>query len=255
MYCENCGNKLKGIEKFCGVCGTSVKVEEVSIEEDKEPISVVDEENDGFIAQNEIQKVENNQRVIDRRDVYSITTPALLVEEINKADDTLVQIEPYEADVYECQKRLNTIKNIGTLMRVVIGVAGFCFAANAGNAGGAIFTVALVAFVLVPILYKKSKSDPINQKLDHDRYCINTILNDTQSCIPTKFIYADGINYMKELIASGRANNLSEAIDKLEAQEHRWDIEAKNAEIIKQQEKQTRELREIKWSTWMNLWK
>lgn len=256
MFCENCGKKLLGIEKFCGACGAPVEqMESVQVNEILQPVDLSTEKVDNQQIAS-VRAASDEIHTTERRNVYSIVTPSLLIEEIEKADDTLVQMEPYEADIYDCQKQLGSIKTMGTIIRGILIFLAIIFAVAGYNDVASLMSiVCAIAAIVVPSMYKKNASKPINERINQDSCYMNDILSRTESCIPTRYIYANGINYMKELIGSGRANTLAEAIDKLEEQEHRWGIEAQNNEIIRQQQEQSNELRSIKWATWANYWR
>lgn len=240
MFCKNCGNELKGIEMFCPTCGTPVQVEE----------------KEKAISLTETTAVEEstNFGTSVRRDVYSIVTPALVMDEVEKADATVVEYTPYETDIYECQKKLASVKSLGTWMRVGIVVLSF-FMLNAGEVGAMLFIVGLIAAVFAPIAYKRSASEPLNEKIAADNAAIAEIIGRTETCIPARFIYANAVNYIRELIAAGRAKTLADAIDRLEEQEHRWEVEAQNNQMILEQKEQSARLRSIEVASWGNFWR
>lgn len=231
MYCEKCGNKLIGIEKYCGNCGSA--------------ITLVNEQNQSDISS-------FNNVIPERNDIFSIVTPSLLNDEINKAIDTLIKIEPYETDINKCQLQLNSIHKMGTFIRVLLFIFGILLTSVSGIYGVVTFFVSLIFVILAPIKYKNDSSDPVYKKIKQDNQQIEFYLSSTASCIPIKFIYPNAIYYMKDLVEMGRATNMSDAIDKLEEQEHRWEIEEKQNQLLDEQKRQTQELRSIQIATWMS---
>lgn len=240
MLCKNCGNELLGNEKFCPTCGTPVQ-----LEEREQAISLTDTTT--------VEEPTNFGTSV-RRDVYSVVTPVLVMEEVDKADATVVEYTPYEEDIYECQRKLASIKSLGTWMRVGIVILSF-FMLSAGETGGMLFIVGIMAAVFAPMAYKRSASEPVNEKISADNAAIQEILARSESCIPARYIYANAVNYIRELIAAGRAKTLADAIDRLEEQEHRWEVEAQNNQMILEQKEQSARLRSIEVASWGNFWK
>lgn len=241
MLCKNCGNELLGNEKFCPTCGTPVQLDE----------------REQAISLSETTTVEEptNFDAAVRRDVYSVVTPALVMEEVDKADATVVEYTPYEEDIVKCQGKLVRINNVGTFLGVLAGIASaWLFGSLHILNFWTIILVVLIGFMAAEG-YKKKFSSPVNEKISADNAAIQEILARSESCIPARYIYANAVNYIRELIAAGRAKTLADAIDRLEEQEHRWEVEAQNNQMILEQKEQSARLRSIEVASWGNFWK
>lgn len=78
---------------------------------------------------------------------------------------------------------------------------------------------------------------------------ISDIFDRSLSIIPTKYIYKDALWYLKEMISTGRVDNLNMALDKLDEQEHRWKVEDQNEQILSNQAYQNEKLGSIEVSS------
>lgn len=77
--------------------------------------------------------------------------------------------------------------------------------------------------------------------------------NDTAlSFLPDDYWYPLATAYLVKAIASGRVTTLGEALDRFDAQLHRWRVEEANAELLSQQQAQTAHLRSIRTSSKVN---
>lgn len=67
--------------------------------------------------------------------------------------------------------------------------------------------------------------------------------------LPVDYWYPLATEYLVNMVKSGRASTLGEAIDRFDEQLHRWKIEESNAQMLAMQQQQTAHLASIKTSS------
>lgn len=72
------------------------------------------------------------------------------------------------------------------------------------------------------------------------------------SFLPDDYWYPMATNYLVKAIASRRVQTLGEALDRFDAQLHRWKVEEANANLLAQQQAQTAHLKSISTSSKVN---
>lgn len=70
--------------------------------------------------------------------------------------------------------------------------------------------------------------------------------------LPVDYWYPMATEYLVGVVKSGRVQSLGDALDRFDAQLHRWKIEEANAQLVAQQEQQTAYLSSIKTSSKIN---
>ena len=72
------------------------------------------------------------------------------------------------------------------------------------------------------------------------------------SFLPDDYWYPMATSYLVKAIASKRVETLGDALDRFDAQLHRWKVEEANAAILAQQQAQTEHLKSIRTSSKVN---
>lgn len=106
--------------------------------------------------------------------------------------------------------------------------------------------------------YRKEKTSLESEIRSHrvsiqaERTQARKILDDNYqalSFLPDDYWYPMATNYLVKAIASRRVQSLGEALDRFDAQLHRWKVEEANANLLAQQQLQTDHLRSIRVSS------
>lgn len=92
MNCSNCGNKLKGNENFCRICGTPVKKEEEFKEEKVELTDNIDVSKIKVASENNISGEDTMD--VDITDKNTNKELSAMIEITNKEDDSIELIKP-----------------------------------------------------------------------------------------------------------------------------------------------------------------
>lgn len=130
---------------------------------------------------------------------------------------------------------------------------------------GSLATAGLLCFLIIvlPIWvgtrgYKKEKSsvqaaiDGLRTAIQNEQAAARQVFEDNAdklSFLPADYRYPLAIEYMTKLIQTGRAQTLGDALDRFEAQLHRWKLETNSAQMITLQQQQTAYLASIKTSS------
>ena len=129
-------------------------------------------------------------------------------------------------------------------------------------AGFAVITIlSPIAAIIVAIIMRKPKYGPqphlekaeecekkSKEKFDAANMVVQNHLNEL-SLIPQKYWYPMATNFLVEVIQTGRATTLPVALDKLEEQIHRWNMEHSMQQQVALQIAQTEALRKIEINT------
>lgn len=109
--------------------------------------------------------------------------------------------------------------------------------------------------------YKKEKSSleaqisSIQGKAQEERDAAQQIFEanyEALSFLPDDYWYPMATSYLVKAIASKRVDNLGDALDRFDAQLHRWKVEEANANLLAQQQAQTAHLKSISTSSKVN---
>mgnify|MGYP006874680889 CR=1 FL=1 len=95
-------------------------------------------------------------------------------------------------------------------------------------------------------LYKKAQKErDAAQQIFEENY-------EVLSFLPDDYWYPMATSYLVKAIASKRVETLGDALDRFDAQLHRWKVEEANAAILAQQQAQTEHLKSIRTSSKVN---
>ena len=95
-------------------------------------------------------------------------------------------------------------------------------------------------------LYKKAQKErDAAQQIFEENY-------EVLSFLPDDYWYPLATSYLVKAIASKRVETLGDALDRFDAQLHRWKVEEANAAILAQQQAQTEHLKSIRTSSKVN---
>ena len=134
---------------------------------------------------------------------------------------------------------------VGLVIREILKIIPFLemFASRLGPLG--FFAAGAVVVFICYTLFKKEKGKYDAQiaelqrkmKAEEDagsRYLCEHLQE--YNFIPTDYWYPLAINYLYDVVKSGRATTLPEAMDRYEEQMHRWKVEGTNQQILAQQQ-------------------
>lgn len=197
-----------------------------------------------------------------------------LINQVAQADAIIKQASAWaeEADSFRslAQKELDEIqtkKKSRLMMRIasplvamhiaviIVGIVsellGFSFKSSLANTLLALTViVALVVIWSIPCRIKQHQQNAeaytqqANQKDDGVNMLLNQYAN-TIAVIPCKYWYPIATSYIFEVLQTGRATTMPMALDKLEEQLHRWNMEAAMQEALAYQITQTQILRNV----------
>ena len=174
-----------------------------------------------------------------------------------------------EAKISKARKRKTIYKIVAivALITILPSIISSPLVALLGNAGGLIaMPLTLAAGVL---LYKMIISPTVEAKAKKAEKEYQASVNraseaeeegrrifsenaDALSVVPEDYRYPMATNYLYKVIQGERAESMSQALQMYDEQLHRWRIEEANAEMIAQQQAQTRALKGIRKSSAIN---
>lgn len=176
------------------------------------------------------------------RKISEVTTQEEILEEVQKARVSLNEAAPEMRQLVEAEKEFTNYRGgiiaLGLLLMFVgLVMAQLIFLAIilpymllVGLAGFAICIYGIVYLCTAP---KKKVTKIVNQCNEiKDR--IKAVYAKTDSCIPTKYFFTEGLDYIETLSNTGRVNTLSEALDKTDTQMNQWVLEGKYYDIVNQ---------------------
>jgi len=139
---------------------------------------------------------------------------------------------------------LNGIPAIGGILKALLSLAGIGAGVYIGMNG-----------------FKKEKASveaqirSIQGKAQEERNAAQQIFEanyEALSFLPDDYWYPMATSYLVKAIASKRVDNLGDALDRFDAQLHRWKVEEANANLLAQQQAQTAHLKSISTSSKVN---
>ena len=126
----------------------------------------------------------------------------------------------------------------------------------------AISLVSIAAGVFIGINGYKNEKTSLQAKISsiqhtaqQERDAANQIFEanyEALSFLPDDYWYPLATTYLIKAIASGRVHSLGEALDRFDAQLHRWKVEEANNNLLVQQQAQTAHLKSIRTSSKVN---
>lgn len=114
--------------------------------------------------------------------------------------------------------------------------------------------VIFVGLWLIPFGVKKhiKKAEEYEKRAQKDFNAANMLIRRYANClsiIPQRYWYPMATNFLVEVFQTGRANTIPMALDKLEEQIHRWNMEYAMRQTLANQIMQTESLRRIEIGT------
>lgn len=136
---------------------------------------------------------------------------------------------------------LQGIPAVGMVLSALVSLAGLTAAVYLGMNGFRREQAALAAKISA-VQRKAQEERNLGQQVFADHY-------EALAFLPDDYWYPMATSYLVKAVNSRRVTNLGEALDRFDAQRHRWQVEEANAHLVAQQQAQTAHLRSISTSS------
>jgi len=226
MYCNSCGNFLEDNAKFCSKCGAEVTTE-------------------GFINMSQVQEKADNSKLI--KDL-SVALP--IYEHLSGLYDEIFELQYKQNKKWKFLFVIVLYVLATSLVTSVFTIIGDIIALVIPSilnmtVGMIIVISSYILGVFVVMYIKKLKYNYYQKKIDviesemqaylkqHDCPELYSLPERYRNYVAGKFIY--------EVLTSGRADSLKEAMNLYEQQVHIWDLEAKQQKIESELDRQRRQ--------------
>lgn len=180
-----------------------------------------------------------------------------LLQALINADRICKQANPYFEKRDEIQGKI-AVKNRRFNTALKCGFLVFLFACLVFSSApfGMLLPIATTAAYILLIKSTHSKKVAVlekqAQKAEDAGMKIFRDHEQELAFLPEDYWFPLATGYLIKVVKSGRVNSLNEALDMLDAQLHRWNVEAANDEILAQQQEQTAHLKSIRRSNKVN---
>lgn len=215
MYCTKCGKNLIEEMKYCPYCGNPV--ENIS----NRNSSATSSEN--IAATNSFLNLEEN---------------IILLENINVALPIYYSIAEIQSKIAEQEKKKMDATRI-TGFKLFIGAISYMILLLITGVLMAItiedlrvediFSVPAMIVIIGYVIFVSKAQSKTQEKINELTTQLNTYIENNKCeelfYLPEKYRYYIAAAYIKECLESGRAKNLSEALNLFEEQMHRWKME------------------------------
>lgn len=168
--------------------------------------------------------------LVAQETTFELANPADIKNELIRVNETLKSVSSEynrAADLIEQSEKIKP---------------AFQFPVWAIIVGFIVYLVPGAIMLIVNIVIKNSKGKANQTEKERLTTEANYIVTEANhklvtlnSPIPQKYLFSTCMEYALELYNTGRANTLPELYDRLDAQIHRWTLEAQNDKIMAQQ--------------------
>ena len=188
-------------------------------------------------------------------------------EVVKKAMALTVEAQQMQKTAKNERKSAEAIKNNGKGLKIASPIIAFILVLQMYNTldffditgpseivGIILIAIICVAICLIPFRPQKhiAKAEECEKKAQEGFDAVNSLIQKHSDClavIPQKYWYPLATGYIAEVISNGRAATIPIALDKLEEQLHRWNMEHSMQQQISLQIAQTEALRRIQINT------
>lgn len=188
-------------------------------------------------------------------------------EVVTKAMALTIEAQQMQKTAKKERDSANAIKNNGKGLKIASPIIAFILVLQMYNTldyfditgpseivGIILIAIISVAICLIPFRPQKhiAKAEECEKKAQESFNAVNALIQKHSDClavIPQQYWYPLATGYIAEVISNGRATTIPIALDKLEEQLHRWNMERSMQQQISLQIAQTEALRRIQINT------